>query len=56
MGNCLSNSDSSVSPKSQVITSERRKKAGDRTTKSLINMSDLMGIRQSDSIDDTYDV
>ena len=60
MGNCFSNGENTITSINRVnnpnaISSERTKpKLSNRTSKNMINMSDFMGIKKSDSIDNFY--
>jgi hypothetical protein len=63
MGNCFS-SNSTIRPLAnedengnKLVSSSRNPlKTSSRTSKSNINMSDFMGIKKSDSIDNFYEI
>ena len=63
MGNCFS-SNSTIRPLSNedehgnklVSSSRNPAKSSNRTSKANINMSDFMGIKKSDSIDNFYEI
>jgi hypothetical protein len=58
MGNCFSDNVVDPNQKNQAAASSRRiKKPGAGTSsKTMINMSDFMGIKRSDGIDNFYDI
>ena len=59
MGNCFSVNDSTVKVQNikeqKFVTSNRSKSSSNRSSR-MINMSDFMGVKQSDSIENFYEI